>query len=73
MSFGLQAAQADALGQRREAAALYQRAAEMAGRRGLKDAAADFEDADALANAAVGSCQPVRRGGRPAQGTGSGG
>jgi hypothetical protein len=38
----------------------------MAGRRGLKDAGADFEDADALANAAVGSCQPVRRRGRPA-------
>ena len=66
ISFGLQAAHADALGQRREASALYRRAAEMALRRGLRDAAADFEDADVLAGAAVGNCQPVRRAGRPA-------
>jgi tetratricopeptide (TPR) repeat protein len=66
MSFGLQAAHADTLGRRREAGKFYQQAAEMALRRGLKDAAADFEDSDALAGAAVGNCQPVRRAGRPA-------
>jgi eukaryotic-like serine/threonine-protein kinase len=66
MSLGMQAAYAETLGQRREASKLYQGAAEMARRRGLKDAAADFEDADALAGAVVGNCQPVRRAGRPA-------
>jgi tetratricopeptide (TPR) repeat protein len=66
MSFGLQAAHADTLGQRGKASQFYQRAAQLALRRGLKDAAADFEDADTLANAAVGNCLPVRRAGRPA-------
>jgi tetratricopeptide (TPR) repeat protein len=67
MSFGLQAAQADALGQRREAAALYQRAAEMALRRGLPAVSSEFEEADALADALAGKCQTTRGLGRPAQ------
>ena len=66
LSFGLQAAYADALGRRGEAGKLYRQAADMALRRGLKDAAADFEDADARAGAFVGDCQPARRAGRPA-------
>jgi hypothetical protein len=66
MSLGMQAAHAETLGRRREASKFYQGAAEMARRRGLKDAAADFEDADSLAGAALGNCQPVRRARRPA-------
>jgi tetratricopeptide (TPR) repeat protein len=66
LSFSLQAAYADALGRRGEAGKLYRKAADMALRRGLKDAAADFEDADALASAFLGDCQPARRAGRPA-------
>jgi hypothetical protein len=66
LSFGLQAANRNVLGQRREASKLYQRAAETALRQGLRNAAAEFEEADARADALSGNCQTVRRLGRPA-------
>jgi eukaryotic-like serine/threonine-protein kinase len=66
LSFGLQAANRNALGQRRESSKLYQRAAETAMRHGLRNAAAEFEEADARADALSGSCVTVRRLGRPA-------
>ena len=66
LSFGLQAANLNALGQRRESSKLYRRAAETALRHGLRNAAAEFEEADARADALSGNCQTVRRLGRPA-------
>ena len=63
---GLQAANRNVHGQRRESHKLYQRAAETALRRGLRNAAAEFEEADARADALSGNCQTVRRLGRPA-------
>ncbi len=45
---------------------LYKRAAETALRRGLRDVAAGFEEADARADALSGNCRTVRRLGRPA-------
>ena len=66
LSFGLQAASRNVLGQRRESSKLYQRAAETALRQGLRNAAAEFEEADARADALSGNCQTVRRLGRPA-------
>ena len=45
---------------------LYQRAAETALRRGLRDVAADFEETNARADALSGNCDTVRRLGRPA-------
>jgi serine/threonine protein kinase len=66
LSFGLQAADQNALGQRRESNKLYRRAAETALRHGLRNAAAEFEEADARADALSGNCQTVRRLGRPA-------
>ena len=66
LSFGLQAADRNVLGQRRESHKLYQRAAETALRRGLRDVAAEFDEADARADALSGNCQTVRRLGRPA-------
>ena len=66
LSFGLQAANQNALGQRRESNKLYRRAAETALRHGLRNAAAEFEEADARADALSGNCQAVRRLGRPA-------
>jgi|CZKY01.1.fsa_nt_gi serine/threonine protein kinase/Tfp pilus assembly protein PilF len=66
LSFGLQAANQNALGQRRESSKLYRRAAETALRHGLRNAAAEFEEADARADALSGNCQAVRRLGRPA-------
>jgi tetratricopeptide (TPR) repeat protein len=66
LSFGLQAANQDVHGQRREAQKLYQRATETALRGGFRDAAAEFEQADARADALVGNCQAARRVGRPA-------
>ncbi len=59
LSFALQAINADAMGQRRKARDLYRRAAGGARRRGLPDAAADFETADALADAWMGNCSTV--------------
>ncbi len=66
LSFGLQAANQNALGQRRESSKLYRQAAETALRHGLRNAAAEFEEADARADALSGNCQTVRRLGRPA-------
>ena len=66
LSFGLQAAHRNVLGQRLESSTLYKRAAETALRRGLRDVAAGFEEADARADALSGNCQTVRRLGRPA-------
>jgi eukaryotic-like serine/threonine-protein kinase len=66
LSFGLQAAKQNALGQRRESGKLYQRAAESAMRQGLRNVAAEFEEADARADALSGNCQTARRLGRPA-------
>jgi eukaryotic-like serine/threonine-protein kinase len=66
LSFGLQAANQNARGKRRESSKLYQRAAETALRHGLRNAAAEFEEADARADALSGNCQTVRRLGRPA-------
>jgi tetratricopeptide (TPR) repeat protein len=66
LSLGLQAANRNALGQRRESSKLYRRAAETALRHGLSNAAAEFEEANARADALSGNCQAVRRLGRPA-------
>jgi len=66
LSFGLQAADRNVHGQRRESHKLYQRAAESALRLGLRDAASDFDEADARADALSGNCQTARRLGRPA-------
>jgi eukaryotic-like serine/threonine-protein kinase len=66
LSFGLLAANRNVHGQRRESHILYQRAAETALRRGLRDAASEFEEADARADAFSGNCQTVRRLGHPA-------
>jgi len=65
LSLGLQAAYRNVHGQRGESHKLYLRAAEMAQRRGLKDAAAEFEEADALVDALAGNCQSAHRLGRP--------
>lgn len=66
LSFGLQAGNRNALGQCRESSKLYQRAAETALRHGLRNAAAEFEEADARADALSGNCRTARRLGRPA-------
>jgi tetratricopeptide (TPR) repeat protein len=66
LSFGLQAANRNVLGQRVESSKLYKRAAETALRRGLRAVAAGFDDADASADALSGNCDTVRRLGRPA-------
>ena len=66
LSFGLQAANLNVHGQRRESSKLYRRAAETALRHGLRNAAAEFEEADARADALSGNCRTVRRLGRPA-------
>jgi DNA-binding winged helix-turn-helix (wHTH) protein/tetratricopeptide (TPR) repeat protein len=66
LSFGLQAANRNVLGQRRESSRLYKRASETALRRGLTDVAAAFEEADARADALSGNCGTARRLGRPA-------
>ena len=66
LSFALQAANQNALGLRRESSKLYRRAAETALRQGLRNAAAEFEEADARADALSGNCQTARRLGRPA-------
>ena len=54
LSLGLQAANRNVHGQRRESHKLFQRAAETALRRGLRNAASEFEEADARADALVG-------------------
>jgi tetratricopeptide (TPR) repeat protein/predicted Ser/Thr protein kinase len=66
LSFGLQAANLNVLGQRRESSKLYKRAAETALRRGLGGVAAGFEEADARAEALSGNCRTAHHLGRPA-------
>jgi tetratricopeptide (TPR) repeat protein len=66
ISLGLQAANRNVLGQRRASSNLYQRAAETALHRGLRDVAAGFEEADARADVLAGNCGTVHRLGRPA-------
>jgi tetratricopeptide (TPR) repeat protein len=66
LGFGLQAANRNVHGQRRESSKLYQRAAETALRQGLRNAAAEFEEADVRADAFSGNCQTARQLGRPA-------
>jgi tetratricopeptide (TPR) repeat protein len=66
LSFGLQAANRNVIGQRRESSKLYKRAAETALRLGLRDVAAGFEEADARADARAGNCWTARHLGRPA-------
>jgi hypothetical protein len=66
ISLGLQAANRNAHGQRRESRNLFQRAADIALREGLRNATYDFQEADAQADALAGNCQTVRRLGRPA-------
>jgi len=66
ISLGLQAADRNVHGQRRESHELFQRAAETALRRGLRDAASEFDEADVRDDALVGNCQTARRLGRPA-------
>jgi eukaryotic-like serine/threonine-protein kinase len=66
LSFGLQAANLNVHGQRRESHKLYQRAAETAQRGGLRDTASEFEDADARADALAGICQTAHHLGHPA-------
>ncbi|HEV2202841.1 MAG TPA: protein kinase [Bryobacteraceae bacterium] len=66
LSLGLQAADRNVHGRRRESRDLYQRAAETASRNGLKSVASEFQEADARADALVGNCQIARRLGRSA-------
>ena len=66
ISFSLQAASRNVHGQRRKSHELFQRAAETARRKGLRNAASDFEESDARADALSGNCQTARRLGRPA-------
>jgi len=67
LSLGLQAADRNVHGQRGDSHRLYQRAAEMAQRQGLRQVAAEFEEADARADALIGNCKTARALGRPAQ------
>ncbi|MGD0736199.1 MAG: protein kinase [Terracidiphilus sp.] len=66
LSFGLQAANLNLLGRRRESSKLYQRAAETAKRQGLQSVAAGFEEADARADALLGNCLTAHHLERPA-------
>jgi tetratricopeptide (TPR) repeat protein len=66
ISLGLQAASRNVQGQRRASHELFQRAAETALRRGLRNVSSDFEEADALADALSGNCRTGRSLGRSA-------
>jgi eukaryotic-like serine/threonine-protein kinase len=66
LSIGLQAAYKNLHGQRRESSGLYQQAAQLARRQKFESVAAEFEDADALADALSGNCKTARSLGRPA-------
>ncbi|MGA9509378.1 MAG: winged helix-turn-helix domain-containing protein [Candidatus Sulfotelmatobacter sp.] len=66
LSFGLQAAELNAHGRRRESHELYQRAAEAARHQGFRYVADEFEEVDARADAFAGNCRTVQRLGRPA-------
>jgi hypothetical protein len=65
ISLGLQAANRNVHGQRGESHKLFQQAAQSALRRGLRDAASEFEEADARDDAFLSDCRTVRRLGRP--------
>jgi tetratricopeptide (TPR) repeat protein len=65
LSFGLQAANRNVLGKRRESHELFLRAADKARHLGLHNVASEFDEADAQADALLGNCQTVRRLGRP--------
>ena len=64
LSLGLQAANRNTMGQRRESHKLYHRAAETALRLGLQNAARELDEADAQSDALIGDCQTVRTLGR---------
>lgn len=66
ISLELQAANRNVHGQRRESHKLYRRAAETALRRGLRNVAAEFDEADAAADALAGNCHTAHSLGRPA-------
>jgi len=66
ISLGLQAADRNVHGRRGESHELFQRAADSALRRGFRDIASEFEEADTRDDAFSGNCQPARRLGRPA-------
>jgi DNA-binding winged helix-turn-helix (wHTH) protein/tetratricopeptide (TPR) repeat protein len=66
LSFGLQAANLNVHGLRRESHELYQRAADSARRLGFRYVGDEYDEADARADALSGSCETVRRLGRPA-------
>jgi len=66
LSFGLQAADLNVRGKRRESHKLYQRAADTAQHLGFRYVADEYEEADARADALSGNCQTARRLGRPA-------
>jgi tetratricopeptide (TPR) repeat protein len=66
LALGLEAQGADMRGQRSEAQELYRRAIATSVRRELPHVAAGFEDANALAAALDGDCQPTRGILRPA-------
>ena len=66
VSLGLQAADRNVHGQRRQSRELYQRAAETALRSGLKSVASEVQEADALADALADNCQTARHLKRPA-------
>jgi eukaryotic-like serine/threonine-protein kinase len=66
LSFGLQAANLNVHGQRRESHKEYLRAAEAARRMGFKYVADEYEEADARADALSGKCRTARALGRPA-------
>ena len=66
LSLGLQAANLNMHGQRRESRKLYERAADAARRQGLRYVADDFEEADVRADALSGRCETARRLGRSA-------
>jgi tetratricopeptide (TPR) repeat protein/predicted Ser/Thr protein kinase len=65
LSLGLQAANRNVLGKRRESHELFRRAADKARHLGLHNVASEFDEADAQADALLGNCQTVRRLGRP--------
>jgi len=66
LSLGLQAADRNVHGRRRESRDLYQRAAETALRNGLKSVASELQEADALVDTLAGNCQTARHLKRPA-------
>jgi hypothetical protein len=66
LGLSIQALNADATGRREEAHGLYRSSAAMALRHGLREAALEFEEADARAEAFSGNCREVRRATRSA-------